>query len=187
MTKRLAVLLTNIWLADLAGSEVVVRDLAIGLLRRGHRPIVYSPKLGSLAEEIAARGVCVIDDLRQLGEAPDIIHAHHSIPCGEALIRFPHVPAVYVCHSFQYWMEAPVHFPQIGAYVVVDEACHDRLVHREGIAPERVVLLQNAVDLRRIPARPRAGDDRSAAAVAPECGCVREGRGRAAAWRGMRK
>lgn len=102
MSDRRTILITNIWLDHLAGSEVVVRDLALGLLRRGHRPIVYSPTLGYIAEEISARGVSVIDDLRQLGEPPDIIHAHHSIPCGEALIRFPDVPAIYVCHSFNH-------------------------------------------------------------------------------------
>jgi hypothetical protein len=154
MSNRRTILLTNIWLANLAGSEVVVRDLALGMLRRGHRPIVYSPTLGYVAEEIAARGVSVIDDLRQLGEPPDIIHAHHIIPCGEALIRFPDVPAIYVCHAFNHWLEAPVHFPQIGAYVAVDEACRDRLVHTEGIDPNRVLILHNAVDLDRIPPRP---------------------------------
>ena len=154
MSDRRTILITNIWLANLAGSEVVVRDLALGLLRRGHRPIVYSPTLGPVAEEISARGISVIDDLRQLGEPPDIIHAHHSIPCGEALIRFPDVPAIYVCHAFNHWVEAPVHFPQIGAYVGVDEACRDRLVHTEGIDPKRVLILPNAVDLDRVPPRP---------------------------------
>jgi hypothetical protein len=154
MTDRRTILITNIWLADLAGSEVVVRDLALGLLRRGHRPIVYSPTLGYIAERIAAHGVSVIDDLRQLGEAPDIIHAHHSIPCGEALIHFPDVPTIYVCHAFNAWVEAPIHFPQIGVYVAVDEACRDRLVHTEGIDPQRVLILHNAVDLTRIPPRP---------------------------------
>jgi hypothetical protein len=166
MSNRRTILLTNIWLANFAGSEVVVRDLALGLLRRGHRPIVYSPTLGSVAEEIAARGVSVIDDLRQLGEPPNIIHAHHSIPCGEALIRFPDVPAVYVCHAFNYWLEAPVHFPQIGAYVAVDEACRDRLVHTEGIDPKRVLILHNAVDLDRIPPRPAPLRKRPLRAVA---------------------
>jgi hypothetical protein len=166
MSDRRAVLITNIWLAQLGGSEVVVRDLALGLLRRGHRPIVYSPTLGYVAEEIAARGVSVIDDLRQLGEPPDIIHAHHSIPCGEALIRFPDVPAIYVCHAFNHWVEAPVHFPQIGAYVAVDEACRDRLVQTEGIDPKRVLILHNAVDLDRIPPRPAPPRERPQRAAA---------------------
>ncbi|MEA2907414.1 MAG: hypothetical protein QOI12_4801 [Alphaproteobacteria bacterium] len=166
MSDRRTILITNIWLTDLGGSEVVVRDLALGLLRRGHRPIVYSPTLGDLAEDIAARGVSVIDDLRQLGEPPDIIHAHHSIPCGEVLIRFPDVPAIYICHAFNHWVEAPVHFPQIGAYVAVDEACRDRLVHTEGIDPERVLIFHNAVDLSRIPPRPASVRERPQRAAA---------------------
>jgi glycosyltransferase involved in cell wall biosynthesis len=166
MADRLVVLLTNVWLAYRGGSETVTRDVALGLLRRGHRPIVYSPALGPPAEEIAAAGVCVIDDLRQLAETPDIIHAHHSIPCGEALIRFPGTPAIYVCHSFSLWMEAPVYFPQIGAYVAVDEACRDRLVHTGGVAPGHVVVVRNAVDLRRIPPRTRPPLARPKRAVA---------------------
>src|SRR5882757_7758934 len=109
MDRRLTVLLTNIWLSQRGGSEVVMRDLATGLSRRGHRMVVYSPELGEMASELISKGIVVIDDLRKLGEPPNIIHAHHSIPCGEALIRFPQVPAVYVCHAFEIWMEAPVH------------------------------------------------------------------------------
>jgi hypothetical protein len=63
-----------------------------------------------------------------------LIHGHHSIPCGEALIRFPQVPAIYMSHAFDFWMEAPIHFPQIAVYAAPGEACRDRLVHREGIA-----------------------------------------------------
>ncbi len=166
MSGGLKILLTNIWLVERAGSEVVIRDLAIGLLHRGHRPVVYSPSLGEVAAELMSKGIVVIDDLRKLTEPPDIIHAHHSIPCGEALIRFPSVPAIYVCHAFTFWMEAPIHFPQIAAYVAVDEACRDRLVQAEGIDPARVLLLLNAVDLRRIPARPQPIPDRPKRAVA---------------------
>src|SRR5262249_10936826 len=112
MSAGKTILLTNIWLDNYAGSEVVVRDLALGLLRRGHRPIVYAPRLGDIANEIAARGVPVIDDLRKLAERPDLIHAHHTVPCGEAIIRFPDVPALQTCHAFESWIEAPAHFPQ---------------------------------------------------------------------------
>jgi glycosyltransferase involved in cell wall biosynthesis len=166
MDARHTILLTNIWLEDFAGSEVVVRDLSLGLLRRGHRPIVYASKLGAIASEIATHGVPVIDDLRRLAERPDLIHAHHAVPCGEAIIRFPDVPALQTCHAFESWIEGPAHFPQIGCYVAVDEACRDRLVHLEGIAPERVTVLPNAVDLRRVPPRPRPLNERPRRAVA---------------------
>src|SRR5690348_7016998 len=154
MSDRLTILIASMGLAEAAGTEVVVRDLALGLLRRGHRPIAYSPNVGEFAKSISARGVSVIDDLRLLRETPDIIHAQHLIPCGEALFRFFETPAVFVCHGFASWQAAPPHFPQIGAYVGVDDACRDRLVQSEGIDPKKVVVLRNAVDLSRLPARP---------------------------------
>ena len=156
MGRRLIILFTNIWLAQRAGTEIVIRDLAIGALRRGHRPIVYTPTVGEVGQELRTLGVAVIDDLRRLAEEPDIIHAHHVIPCAEAVIRFPKVPAIYVCHAFEHWVEAPAHFPQIGAYVAIDDACHDRLVHEHGIDPNRVLVLPNAVDLKRVPPRVRS-------------------------------
>src|SRR5262249_30718288 len=99
-------------------------------------------------------------------EQPDLIHAHHAIPCGEALIRFPTVPAIYTCHAFAHWVEAPVHFPQIAAYVAVDEACRDRLIQAEGIEASRVLLLPNAVDLARVPPRLRPLNARPQKAIA---------------------
>jgi glycosyltransferase involved in cell wall biosynthesis len=155
MDGRLTILFTNIWFDNYAGTEVVVRDLAVGMMARGHRPIIYAPSVGAIARELREKGVSVIDDLRLLAEAPDIIHAHHVIPGGEALIRFPGVPAINVCHAFAHWVEAPVHFPQIAAYVAIDEACRDRLVHMHGIDRSRVVVLPNAVDLKRVPPRTR--------------------------------
>lgn len=166
MSNRLTILLASMGLAEAAGTEVVVRDLGLGLLRRGHRPIVYSPSVGEFAKSITARGVPVIDDLRLLREAPDIIHAQHLIPCGEALFRFPETPAVFVCHGFASWQAAPAHFPQIGVYVAVDDACRDRLVQSEGIDPQKVIVLRNAVDLSRVPARPAPLAPRPARALA---------------------
>jgi len=166
MRRQLTILFTNIWLSNYGGSEVVVRDLAVGSMRRGHRPIVYTPELGDVAQELRGKGVAVIDDLRMVAEAPDIIHAHHLIPCAEALIRFPSVPAINVCHAFDHWVEAPLHFPQVGAYVAADEACRDRLVHTEGIDPARVLVLPNAVDLRRVPPRHRPLAERPRRALA---------------------
>jgi len=166
MAGGLTILFTNIWLERYGGSEVVVRDLALGSLRRGHRPIVYTPAIGLFAQELTAKGIAVVDDLRLVAERPDVIHAHHVIPCAEAIMRFPEVPVVNVCHAFEHWVEAPAHFPQVGAYVAVDEACRDRFVHTQGIDPARVVVLMNAVDLSRISARSRPLPDRPRRALA---------------------
>ena len=57
------VLLTNNTLANRAGTELYVRDVAIELLRRGHHPVAYSTHLGPVAEELRAATVPVIRSL----------------------------------------------------------------------------------------------------------------------------
>ncbi len=157
----LRVLITNRILLTRTGTEVYVRDLAASLLRRGHLPIVYSPYLGEMAAEIRAGTVPVVDDLAQVGAAPDIIHGHHGLETLAALLAFPGVPAVHVCHSWLGWAEAPVIFPRVARYVAVDRTCRDRLVFEHGLAEDRVEVRLNAIDLAQfkprgpLPARPQ--------------------------------
>src|SRR5215470_13196513 len=96
----LRVLITNTWLYARAGTELYVRDLATALLACGHSPIVYSPVLGAVATEIRAATVPVVDDLDAIGVAPDVIHGHHHLETLSALLRFPGVPAIFVCHGW---------------------------------------------------------------------------------------
>jgi hypothetical protein len=151
---RLKVLITNLGLDLRGGTESVVRDIALGLLRRGHRPIVYSPHLGPPAFELQQRGVATISDLGQMAEAPDVIHGQHFIQTAEAILHFPSTPVVSVCHAWTFWQERPPKFPQVRRYVCVDEAVRDRLVHVEGIDSTKTEIILNAVDLTRIPPRP---------------------------------
>jgi hypothetical protein len=113
-----------------------------------------------------AAGIPVVDDLARIGEAPDIIHAHHFFTTGEALIRFPRTAAIHVCHGWGSVLERPPRFPQIRRYVAVSACTRDNIVNREGIAPERATILPNAVDLRRIPARPEPLPERPMRALA---------------------
>jgi hypothetical protein len=149
----LRVLLTNRILAHRTGTELYIRDVASGLLRRGHFPVVYSPHLGPLASEIRSYTIPVVDDLANVAEAPDIIHGHHSLETLTALLAFPRVPAVSVCHSWLGWADEPVAFPRIHRYLAVDDTCRQRLVSEHGIPPERVEVVLNAVDLRRFAPR----------------------------------
>jgi hypothetical protein len=75
----LTVLLTNHTLGDRGGSDLFVRDVATSLLARGHRPVVYSPLLGSVAEALRIATVPVTSDLDSLAERPDIIHGQHHL------------------------------------------------------------------------------------------------------------
>src|SRR6476659_5602346 len=149
----LRILITNHGLKERAGSELYVRELALGLLRSGHSPIVYSPKLGEIAAEIRKATVPVVDDLSSVSVKPDLIHGHHHVETMTALLHFPHVPAVFFCHGWLPWEETPPHFPRILRYVAVDDTCRDRLVCEHGIAEESVHVILNFVDLKRFAQR----------------------------------
>ena len=151
--KPLKILITNHTLDKHAGTELYVRDIATALLRRGHAPVVYSPRLGAVAQEIRAATVPVVDDLDALAQPPDIIHGQHNLETMTALLRFPRTPAIFFCHGWQAWQEAPPRFPRILRYVAVDETCRDRLLYEHAIPPDRVQLLLNFVDLERFTPR----------------------------------
>lgn len=149
----LRVLITNSALAARGGSETYVRDIAVGLLKRGHKPVVYSTILGDVASELLKATVPVVDDLKQLAVTPDLIHGHHHMETMTALLHFPRVPAVNFCHSWSHWDETPLSFPRILRYVAVDHACRDRLLLRHNIPEERIRVLLNFVDLERFQTR----------------------------------
>ena len=71
------VLMTNITMASRTGTEIVTRDLAMGLASLGHRPIVFSPALGGLADELRDAGVPVVSRLEDITDPPEMIHGHH--------------------------------------------------------------------------------------------------------------
>jgi len=150
----LRVLITNGSLVARSGTEMVVRDLAWGLYCRGHIPIVYSPYVGPVAEELRARTIAVADDLSKIGAAPDVIHGHHHPETVAALLHFPGVPALFTCHSRLHVRDAPPRSERIFRYLAVDDTCRERLIDEHGIPPERTAVVRNAVDLERFRPRP---------------------------------
>lgn len=155
----LKILITNADLSDYAGTQVVVRDLALELFRQGHQPIVYSPKLGAVAEEIRKAGIVVTDCLASLDITPDIIHGQH-LAAINAWLQFPSVPAIHVSHGSKGAAEDPLCFPRVLRYVAVDQPCKERIESVAGIPSERIRVIYNAVDLKRfqprspLPAKP---------------------------------
>jgi hypothetical protein len=148
----LRVLLTNCWLAERGGTELYVRDLAIGLLRAGHRPAVWSPILGEVAADLRAAGIPVFDDLAAVAPAPDLVHCQHGDETRAALSRFPDVPGVYVQHDAEAWQDQVPSHPRLLRWAAVDELCRERLL-ASGIDPDRVSVVPNSVDLERFPRR----------------------------------
>src|SRR3954468_20347940 len=104
------VLLTNFQLDHRTGTEIVVRDLALGLRRRRHEVAVYTPHPGAIGDELIGAGVPVVNRIECVPFAPDVVHGHHHSPTVEALTRFFDVPAIWVCHDrFGYQDIAPLH------------------------------------------------------------------------------
>ena len=99
-----------------------MRDLALGLMARGHTPIVYSTQLGEVAEEIRAATIPVVADFDKIGAAPDVIHGQHHLETMTALMHFAEAPAVYFCHGWLPWEERPPKFPRIIRYLAVNVA-----------------------------------------------------------------
>lgn len=161
MSRPLRVLFTNITLASRTGTELYIKEAALGLLRRGHAPVVYTPDPGEIAEEIRDATVPVVDDLARIGVRPDVIHGHHHQQTMAALLRFPGVPGVFFAHDWTAWHDAPPVFPRILRYVAVDGTNRDRLVVENAVPEDRVRVLPNWVDLDRfrprgpLPERPR--------------------------------
>ncbi len=147
---HLRVLMTNLSLSARSGTETFTRDLALELLARGHAPTVYTPLSGVVADELRADGVRVVSDLANEPE-PHVIHGHHHIETMSAVLRFPGVPAVFVCHDRNAWHDRPPQHPRIRACVAVDENCRERFV--EGGIGSDVRVIPNTVDLARF--RPR--------------------------------
>ena len=150
----LTVLITNATLATLTGTETYVRDLALGLLRKGHNPIVYAPELGPIAHELRRATIPVVADLKCVATTPDVIHGNHNTELITALLHFTNVPAVFFCHSWTDWISAPPAHPRIVMYVAVDDTCRDRLMLEHAIPSELVRVRLHGVDLERFQPRP---------------------------------
>src|SRR5262245_50815992 len=106
-----------------------------------------------MAEALRKATIPVVDRLDAIGEPPDLIHGQHHVETLTALLHFPGVPAVFVCHGWAPWEELAPRFPRILRYVAVDYTTRERLVSERGIPPERVVVVLNFVDLARFQPR----------------------------------
>src|SRR6186713_2778989 len=103
----LRILITNHDLRQVGGTQLYVVDLATALLERGHQPVVFSTRPGTVSDQLRRATVPVVSRLENLAEAPDVIHGHHLLETAAAVLAFPRVPAVFVCHGWFPWQEEP--------------------------------------------------------------------------------
>jgi UDP-3-O-[3-hydroxymyristoyl] glucosamine N-acyltransferase len=146
------ILITNLQLDHRTGTEIVVRDLELGLRERGHQVCVYTPSPGIISDEITARGGTVVDELDLVPFLPDVVHAHHNGPATDAALHFPKTPLIFVCHDRQSWYDLARGVPSVREYVAVDLNCRERLV-AEGVLQASIHVITNAVDIDRLTMR----------------------------------
>src|SRR5579871_3122801 len=129
-----SVLIATGWLRGYSGTEVVTRDFALGLARRGWRVTVYAPNLGPpMADEIHGEAE-LVSHPAALQEAPDIIHGHHHPALAIAMVRLREAAAIQVCHDSVTWFDRPLRLERVRRYVAVDDVCRKR-VAREAKLP----------------------------------------------------
>ena len=148
-------------MAHRTGAELFVRDLALGLNRRGHSIVVYSPILGDMVDELRDQSIACVSDIDKIEHPPDIIIGNTQVETTLCLATFPLVPAISICHDRVNDHGRPPRFSRVRAYVAVDANCAERLTMENGLPASDVSIIQNGVDLRRfrprsaLPARPR--------------------------------
>jgi len=151
--KPLRILIATYDLSLRGGTQMYVRDLAAGLLSRGHTPIVYSPQLGEVAWEIKERTIAVTDDLNSIAAAPDLIHGNHSLETVTALLQFPRVSAIQTVHGSFGFLSAAPKLSRILRYIPVDFTCYERIVLDGAIPEEKLRVIFNGIDLERFKPR----------------------------------
>ncbi len=178
----LRVLFATSSLADLAGTEVYTRDMALELRRLGHTPVVYASRLGRVSDELARAGILVTGTPRKLHFQPDIIHGHHYHETWAAIRRYRDTPAIFICHDHFHWSAAPLIHSRVLRYLGVSELCLARL-SKSGVPEDKIRQAFNFVDTRRfgprqpLPPKPRrallfsnyARTDTYAPAIAEAC------------------
>ncbi|MEH2470422.1 glycosyltransferase involved in cell wall biosynthesis [Nitrobacteraceae bacterium AZCC 2161] len=141
------ILITNCALRGRSGTEIVTMEMAVGLQRRGHEIAILSPLLGPSADQMRLAGIFVTDTVEQIPWTPHVIHGHHNHVFAAALCWFPSTPALFVCHSSQFWFDGPFLIDRVKRVFAVDEACRDRLIKGAVGNKGAVELLLNAIDL----------------------------------------
>ena len=158
---KLNILLAMCYLAHRTGAELFTRDIALWLRHRGHSVTVFATTFGEMADELRHESIACITDPQLMMRRPDIIigNTHHETV--RAILRFPDVPALSICHDRSHEHGRPPRLSQVRQFIAVDENCAERLYHENGIAPEQVHVIANGVDLQRfkrrgeLPAQPR--------------------------------
>ena len=142
------ILLANVCLDGRSGTETHLCDHAIEFLRRGHHVMVYSPRLGAIAQAMSAAGAEVQADLTKFSAPPEVVQGNHHQQTIQALLRFPDAPGVLMCHDATHVNARLAVFPRILRYIAVDWNCRERVMRETGLPAADIPVVPNTVNAR---------------------------------------
>jgi hypothetical protein len=149
----LRVTLCNVQLSTRTGTEIVTRDFALGLLKRGHEVSVLTQANGPIAQELRANNIQVTLNHLEIPR-PDVIHIHHNMTEALQLLqRYPDVPALSMCHDSRDDYTFAANHPSIKTLFGVSLACRLKVAADTGIALDNIGTFHNYVDLEKMPLR----------------------------------
>ena len=152
------------------GGEEQARQLALGLLRRGHRPVVLVPERSVARERIAADGIELgtfarrghtpagLAIIRRAARRVDLIHCNdpHALSATGLALTVGRRPAIVVSRRVAFEPRSPWAYVRWSDLVVcVSRAIRERCL-QSGIPSERLRLVLDGVD----PGRMASGDRR---------------------------
>ncbi|RKQ51160.1 hypothetical protein BXY85_2182 [Roseivirga pacifica] len=130
------------------GTTLYVKDLALGLVRRGVGVEVFTLRLGKVSREIADAGVVVTTKLAELSR-PDLIHGHQNIVTRLALNKFKLTPCISWIHDRLSPLDIPLFHKNIVQYAAVDYNCAERYIQDYSISSADIKVVYNWVNLER--------------------------------------
>jgi len=142
------ILITNVEMDGYSGTTLYVKELALGLQKRGHTIEVYTMRIGPIGKELLEHDIHVTTSMKKLAK-PDIIHAHHNITAWPILRRFSQSPMIFWVHSRLSPLNIPPRHRNIIQYMAVDFNCQERYVTEHGFDPGSVSVIYNWVNLDR--------------------------------------
>lgn len=131
------------------GTEIHLATLAEQLQRLGHEVVVYSPELGTFADELGRRGIKVEGTLRRLPEDCDVIFSQDSIVAYDLAHRYPNAFSVFRICGDVFDFQSPPQLDGIVDLVVVLSNRYARLA-RAGAVRSPVLRLPAPIDTERL-------------------------------------
>lgn len=167
---------------NVGGAEVLLRDLAVGLVTRGYRVSVGYSTPGPLVDDLTAQGLKLtrlprlarIDPFLLFGmlrlmrsDPPQVVHTHlfKSDFHGRLAARLARVPVVVsTLHNADLWAQRWPLGALYGAtarfadrLIAVSEEVRQYQIAKTGIPAGKVAVIENGVDVRRFDGRQAAG------------------------------